>query len=311
MSMKRFASMIVITGAIFAGWETTRMASGVSIEPQRPSFTLKVATSQTTQASVRGEGYIPKTLQKSNQPSEASRNVFGRDQRVPMTSSAYPWSAIGRIIEIDQDGGSMCTGNLIAKDLVVTNAHCVFGENGEPAQKISFEPNFANGASQDRANVVSVVVGTDKPEQNRAKDWAILKLDQPLGEKYGWMEWASEPVSTLTQLPKQFNLAGYSGDFPTKKTGGSTAGVHVGCSIRGFEPALNLATHDCDMTRGASGGAIFTISDTGMAVIVALNDAENTSEGEYPAQFGQSTANYAVLTQAWAGAAQQLRDQEQ
>ncbi len=125
------------------------------------------------------------------------------------------------------------------------------------------------------------------------------------------MEWVSADVSMLSQLRETFALAGYSSDFSTGREG-STAGVHLGCSIQGVEPQFGLAMHDCDMTKGALGGAIFTISEKGMGKIVALNVAERRNpEGKYPRRFGQETANYAVLTQEWAGASQQLRTQAQ
>ena len=315
MTMKRLALTIGLVGAVISGgvWGTAQVGNSASFSSRRVGFALKVATVPPTKAAIQGDGYIPAELKLSEKPSkDGSRNVFGQDERIPMTSSAYPWSAIGRVeAPIDQNTVSRCTGTLIARDLVVTNAHCVFGKDGKPYQSMSFAPNLIDDRSQDNANVNSVVVGTDKPEDESAKDWAILKLDQSLGEKYGWMEWVSADVSKLAELPKRFILAGYSGDFP-KGRGGSTAGVHLGCSIRGFEPQLGLAMHDCDMTRGASGGAIFYISDKGMGRIVALNESERRNPaGEYPARFSRETANYAVLTQAWAGAAQELRAQSQ
>lgn len=307
MTKRRVDGAIAALGVVFGVmWATAQVSQSRATE-QRPAMTVKVATVKAPQVLIQSDGYVPSGLKLSKNPAEGSRNIFGRDDRVPMVSSSYPWSAIGRVEgEIDSNRMSTCTGTLIAQDLVVTNAHCVF-KDGKAHRSMSFAPNLINNQSRDRAVVVSAVVGTNRPENEPTKDWAILKLDQALGRKYGWMEWASADVPTLVELREQFALAGYSNDFP-KEQGGSTAGVHLGCSIRGFEPQFGLAMHDCDMTSGASGGAIFTISQKGIGKIVALNVAERKNpEGKYPAEFSRETANYAVLTREWAGAAQELR----
>jgi protease YdgD len=310
MAMQQIGGAIALS-VLGVMWATVQIGSSAQTEV-RSKLTVQVATASNPKQLIQGDGYIPTDLQKSSNPAEGSRNIFGKDDRIPMVSMSYPWSAIGRVEgEIDSNTMSTCTGTLIAQNLVVTNAHCVFGENGKAHRLMSFAPNMINERSRDRADVVSVLVGTNQPDNEPTKDWAILKLNQPLGRKYGWMQWVSADVETLTELRGKFVLAGYSSDFP-KNRGGSTAGVHLGCSIRGFEPNFGLAMHDCDMTSGASGGAIFTISDKGVGKIVALNVAERRNpEGKYPRRFSRETANYAVLTREWAGAAQELRAQVQ
>lgn len=314
--MQRLA--LVVFGAL--GFSTVSWAVLQAVQSAEPVnsntslLKIEVVSAPKTEVSIRSEGYIPKGLQSSKRPTkDGSRNVFGPDDRIPMTSRKYPWSAIGRVegLKADRTLSGWCTGTLIAPDLVVTNAHCVFQGNGEPHPAISFAPNLMDGRSQARAEVVGARVGTRNPERDSADDWAILRLDQPLGNEYGWMEWTNADLGTLTQHQKDFVLVGYSGDFP-KTDGGSTAGVHIGCSIRGFEREFGLAMHDCDMTPGASGGPIFYISNQGVGSIVALNSAQRINpEGEYPAEFRRGTANYAVLTRRWASAARELRAEAQ
>jgi len=65
-------------------------------------------------------------------------------------------------------------------------------------------------------------------------------------------------------------LVGYSADFQN----GQTASTHMNCSITGQE-SENVFTHNCDMTRGASGGPIFAYwNDEPYPYIYAINVAE-------------------------------------
>ncbi|MBE9038396.1 trypsin-like serine peptidase [aff. Roholtiella sp. LEGE 12411] len=95
-----------------------------------------------------------------------------------------------------------------------------------------------------------------------------MKLDKPIGKKYGYLGWKSLPSSTIVGNTKRFALVGYSGDFPNPKKKGyedltagesMTAGVHLKCSI--LRQKDGLFDHNCDTTGGASGGAIITNID--------------------------------------------------
>ncbi|MFS0517531.1 hypothetical protein ACEYW6_22840 [Nostoc sp. UIC 10607] len=53
-----------------------------------------------------------------------------------------------------------------------------------------------------------------------SNDWAILKLNKPIGKKYCYLGWKSLPSSGLVGDTKKFALVGYSGDFPNPKKKG-------------------------------------------------------------------------------------------
>ncbi|NMG22984.1 hypothetical protein DP116_27580 [Brasilonema bromeliae SPC951] len=229
----------------------------------------------------------------ANQPDKADdqefkRAVIGWDDRVPMLSRQYPWSAIGRVQGLTTKGEDYhCTGTLISEDVVLTNSHCVIDpETHQASQKILFLPNLINGKVADEsdiAQVQNVIYGTDFTKtklENQTDDWALLKLDKPIGLKYGYLGWKSLPSSTLTKNRNKYIFVGYSGDFPnTNKekyrffTAGKgwTASVQVGCSIVGEEG--NVLLHDCDTTGGSSGGAIIGVIGN-QPYIIGLNNAE-------------------------------------
>ncbi len=231
------------------------------------------------------EPFIPAGLNQSNSPAEGSRGVIGlSDDRIPMTSTSYPWSAIGRLQNpVDENRISICTGSLVAPDVVLTNAHCVVDpETNQVKSDVIFKPNFINGRVDDEAdvaNVVDVIYGTDFSDSDdvpHPNDWAFAKLDRPLGDKYGTLAWTQLSMADLLDTYEgQLILAGYSGDFP-ENAPGRTAGVHDGCSILG--EAQGSLLHDCDTFGGSSGGPILAVIDDEFR-IVALNSAERFEEG--------------------------------
>jgi len=219
------------------------------------------------------------------------RVVAGDDDRVPMNNRDYPWSAVGRIVSETADGElSLCTGTLIADDVVLTNAHCaIAAETQQLHKRLAFQPNLINGAitnADDMAWGTEVELGTDfsagqNPDPN---DWALVKLDRPLGDRYGTLRWQALTSEVLLGKASRLNLVGYSGDFPPDNPG-ETAGVHEGCSI--LSDADPFWVHDCDTTGGASGGPILAEID-GNFYVVALHAGGVTDENNEP------LFNYAV-----------------
>jgi protease YdgD len=233
--------------------------------------------------------YVPDGLATSEKPykeGENTRAVIGFDERMPMTSTDYPWSAIGRIAGLEADGvGYTCTGTLLAPNIVFTNAHCVVNpKTHQVSQKIWFQPNLIFGSLrdvEDEAIVEAVAFGTDFRYSNNgmpdANDWAVLKINKPLGYKYGTLGWASLSSDILRQNPDRMILVGYSGDFP-EYSPGETAGAHIGCSILGETDELLI--HNCDTTGGASGGPIIAEIDGQFRVIGLHAGAVNFANGE-------------------------------
>ena len=251
-----------------------------------------------------GNAFQPKNLEMGNKPDEreGTRGIIAWDDRTPMLSRKYPWSAIGRVQGVTQAGkGYHCTGTLISDDVVLTNAHCVINpKTRQFSRKILFSPNVINGKPADQSDVAQVqrvLYGTDfsgSGLENQTNDWALLKLNKPIGLKYGYLGWKALPSSTLTKNQKKYIFVGYSGDFPNNNRKGYefftagkgwTASVQAGCSI--VKESQNVLLHDCDTTGGSSGGAIIGIVD-GLPRIVALNNAEIKS------RYGSGIINLAV-----------------
>jgi V8-like Glu-specific endopeptidase len=223
------------------------------------------------------------------------KEIIGKDDRQTITSGkAYPWTAIGRVFP------GNCTATLVGEDLLLTNAHCVldYEHGGKGHQEITFYPNVVNGRSidhRDVAQVTEAITGTNFEESNSyrhqypgwrgislgdsAQDWALLKLDKPVGLKYGFWGWRAIPTAELVNDRKhKLAIAGYPYDFSQPgllQSQGNTLAVQEGCSI--LKEERNMYYHDCDTAKGSSGSPIFYRSGRNY-YMVALNNASNGKE---------------------------------
>jgi V8-like Glu-specific endopeptidase len=220
------------------------------------------------------------------------KEIIGKDNRQTVASGkAYPWTAIGRVFP------GNCTATLVGEDLLLTNAHCVldYERGGKNYENITFHPNVVNGQtidSRDVAQATEAITGTNFEESNRyrhqypgwrgislgdsARDWALLKLDKPVGLKYGFWGWRAVPTPELVNDRKyKLAIAGYPYDFNQPgllQSQGNTLAVQEGCSI--LKEERNMYYHDCDTAKGSSGSPIFYRSGRNH-YMVALNNASN------------------------------------
>lgn len=141
-------------------------------------------------------------------------------------------------------------------------------------EALRFHIHRLNGRSLTKATVISYKYGTNDIENHPEDDWALFKIDKPLGDRYGHMGWRSLDFADadIRQMAQsKLKLAGYSGDFP-RGNPGDTPGVHDGCSIVGVFDDEQIA-HNCDTNPGASGSALFGLFDDGTYNIVGLHSS--------------------------------------
>lgn len=185
----------------------------------------------------------------------------------------------------------VCSGSLVAANLVLTAAHCVLKFISWDVSLKKYVNNghlmvhgryFQSNAHQQRmdiaSRVVNVTVSHEIPSQfarvrDYAQDWALLELEVPLGQTLGWFGvW---PLAVDDPKSKQnLELLGY----PSEINNGKKLVSSTNCKIRS-RPYLDLLLyHDCSSSIGVSGGPLLTVIND-QHYIVGINVAE-TFKGE-------------------------------
>lgn len=251
------------------------------------------------------------------------------DRRRMLNAAEHvPWRAVGRVNAAGEHFTSMCTGTLIAPDVVLTAAHCLTDPRTRepyPAGNLYFVAGWRMGQKVAARGVAAIALHpayrfSDHPGPREiATDLALIRLAEPIsadeaepfivdqlrpGEPLVLISYRQDRPHALTRQEGCEVIARGVAERPAGEASShSGEGTEAGSDRVDLD---NIIVLDCDVTFGVSGSPLFAAGGTRPRVIAVMSAMQ--AGGRKPMAFavlvaGELDRLLARLPEAEAGPA--------
>ena len=210
----------------------------------------------------------------------AQANIFVEDRREQRDATLPIFRSVGLLHHAEAGAGG--TAFLVSSCHIATAYHVAFirGRNprtgaveisrprvGHTAEfLIGPDPRVASKfAAKARATVVAFGHFSRSDFHGMAGDWAILRLDDCLGKKYGYLNYARPDQDSPMPAGELMTVG-----FPRSRASQPGITVESGCKARDHGPVAGLVGVDCAFESGMSGGPVLERQSDGRWLVVGL-----------------------------------------
>ena len=197
----------------------------------------------------------------------------GRLRALETRHSVRGYEAVGRL---DTETG-YCSATLIAPDLVLTAAHCLFERSGQriPDRSITFLAGLRNGQAEARRGVALSFVpdayrhAWPVPDQASVKvDVALLELDSPI-HLAGVQPIRTGPVATERDV---VTIVSYGRDRE------AFASIEEDCRVLARDAGLSALS--CTVVPGSSGAPVLRETPSGLQIAAVVSSIGQLEDRE-------------------------------